>query len=571
MVFIQYIFQDGEDDELNDKLRSCEESWKLIVGLRERVSPKMLQDIVRKCGLPTSGRVAELKEKPGDIIALSPKSSVRWLTMADIKVQAVKEICYEIALAGFCLTNDDIFTVSKIKMEALCNRYGKIGTLDDAVCSSVAKDVMDTIGSGADDLVDSQDSVASGSNSSCEETKSHISLKDVEDIVAELVHDTCCTVECNQTSDTSLESSNLESEQEMEEVDGHSGHDIAKLKYLVQKISATPEQAGKLSDKILSMILEHVNGGQENCADDKYDGQVTYPGNHSASSSRFNPDQGISPRYIRSNDFSCPSPGVVLPYEFESKEEQIAWLMENDRAFRRGRLQWLAQQKNYERNLELRKQNKEKRRIQREESKKIVEENNQKFRFQFKNKKEQSSNGKRNGTSSSSKRYNIHPRRKTIACGREVEESHLQSGATYKITQDGKHIHESTVSPSANLQFVNRSPVTRRTTQQYTAHRHKTMGCHRWSQEVPCFPTVSYDQPQSYYAVNPNYQSPGAMNYQYIPPINMDTNNRINHLLQQHVYYQGHANKPSGFSQVQRQTFCDGFISSPMPNQYLYQ
>merc|ERR1719354_889673 len=49
-------------------------------------------------------------------------------------------------------------------------------------------------------------------------------------------------------------------------------------------------------------------------------------------------EKKFSPRYVRSDDFSKPSPGVVVPPHITDKEARIAWLMENDVAFRRGRL-----------------------------------------------------------------------------------------------------------------------------------------------------------------------------------------------------------------------------------------
>uniref|UniRef100_H2YU71 Kinesin motor domain-containing protein n=1 Tax=Ciona savignyi TaxID=51511 RepID=H2YU71_CIOSA len=38
----------------------------------------------------------------------------------------------------------------------------------------------------------------------------------------------------------------------------------------------------------------------------------------------------FSPKYVRSDDFSRPSPGVVVPDWVETKEEKIKWLMDND-------------------------------------------------------------------------------------------------------------------------------------------------------------------------------------------------------------------------------------------------
>lgn len=53
--FFDFVFPKDADSDSGDDSdkRSCEESWKLITSLREKLPPSKLQTIVKKCGLPT--------------------------------------------------------------------------------------------------------------------------------------------------------------------------------------------------------------------------------------------------------------------------------------------------------------------------------------------------------------------------------------------------------------------------------------------------------------------------------------------------------------------------------------
>merc|ERR1711879_130260 len=81
----------------------------------------------------------------------------------------------------------------------------------------------------------------------------------------------------------------------------------------------------------------------------------------------YNKDGWISPAYVPSVTFDQPSAGIVVPPGLEG-DERIAWLMENDHVFRRGRLAWLRKQENFARNLEQREKNKARRKQQQENS-----------------------------------------------------------------------------------------------------------------------------------------------------------------------------------------------------------
>ena len=63
---------------------------------------------------------------------------------------------------------------------------------------------------------------------------------------------------------------------------------------------------------------------------------------------------------MRSKEFDRPSPGVIVPGHLDG-QPRIDWLMENDQAFRRGRIRWEKSQKIYQDNLAKREVNKQKR------------------------------------------------------------------------------------------------------------------------------------------------------------------------------------------------------------------
>ena len=120
-------------------------------------------------------------------------------------------------------------------------------------------------------------------------------------------------------------------------------------------------------------------------------------------------EKKFSPRYVRSDDFSKPSPGVVVPPHITDKEARIAWLMENDVAFRRGRLRWEQQQKRHQQNLKSQEANREKRQ----------RANNNKFQpmYQFKNQGKKNQHNKKfnDDCNVGRRKYFDMPRRKTFA------------------------------------------------------------------------------------------------------------------------------------------------------------
>lgn len=146
----QRLYGDSDSGDDSDK-RSCEESWRLISSLREKVPPGRVQSIVRRCGLPSSGK----RREPIKVYQIPQRRRLgkdpRWLTLADLKMQAVKEICYEVALNDFKHSKQEIEAMAVIKMKELCRTYGKRDANEKEWWKAVARDVWDTVGVGEED------------------------------------------------------------------------------------------------------------------------------------------------------------------------------------------------------------------------------------------------------------------------------------------------------------------------------------------------------------------------------------------------------------------------------------
>ncbi|XP_070583411.1 kinesin-like protein KIF1C [Erythrolamprus reginae] len=143
----QRLYADSDSGDDSDK-RSCEESWRLISSLREKLPATKVQTIVRRCGLPSSGK----KREPLRVYQIPQRRRAakdpRWLTLADLKMQAVKEICYEVALNDFRHSRQEIEAMSIVKMKELGRLYGRRDTNERESWRAVARDVWDTVGVG---------------------------------------------------------------------------------------------------------------------------------------------------------------------------------------------------------------------------------------------------------------------------------------------------------------------------------------------------------------------------------------------------------------------------------------
>nr|XP_033778658.1 kinesin-like protein KIF1B isoform X11 [Geotrypetes seraphini] len=146
---------DADSDSGDDsEKRSCEESWRLITSLREKLPPSKVQTIVKKCGLPSSGK----KREPVKVYQIPQRRRLsrdsKWATISDLKIQAVKEICYEVALNDFRHTRQEIEALAIVKMKELCAMYGKKDPNERDSWRAVARDVWDTVGVGDERIED---------------------------------------------------------------------------------------------------------------------------------------------------------------------------------------------------------------------------------------------------------------------------------------------------------------------------------------------------------------------------------------------------------------------------------
>ncbi|CAL8241208.1 unnamed protein product [Merluccius merluccius] len=145
----QRLYADSDSGDDSDK-RSCEESWRLISSLREKLPANNVQSIVKRCGLPSSGkrreplRVYQIPQRRR--ISKDPKR----VTIADLRMQAVKEICYEVALGDFRHSRQEIEALSIVKMKELVRMYSKKDPGERDSWRAVAQDVWDTVGIGDD-------------------------------------------------------------------------------------------------------------------------------------------------------------------------------------------------------------------------------------------------------------------------------------------------------------------------------------------------------------------------------------------------------------------------------------
>ncbi|XP_076874588.1 kinesin-like protein KIF1B isoform X4 [Brachyhypopomus gauderio] len=174
---------DGDSDSGDDSdKRSCEESWRLITSLREKLPPSKLQTIVKKCGLPSSGK----RREPVKMYQVPQRRRLtkdsKWVTVSDLKIQAVKEICYEVALNDFRHTRQEIEALAIVKMKELCAAYGKKDPNERDSWRAVARDVWDTVGVGDERI---EDAVSNGRGvNDMDDLKVHIDK--LEDILQEV-------------------------------------------------------------------------------------------------------------------------------------------------------------------------------------------------------------------------------------------------------------------------------------------------------------------------------------------------------------------------------------------------
>lgn len=108
----------------------------------------------------------------------------KWTTISDLKIQAVKEICYEVALNDFRHTRQEIEALAIVKMKELCASYSKKDPNERDSWRAVARDVWDTVGVGDERIEDVITNGSRGGGIVMDELKVHIDK--LEDILQEV-------------------------------------------------------------------------------------------------------------------------------------------------------------------------------------------------------------------------------------------------------------------------------------------------------------------------------------------------------------------------------------------------
>ncbi|XP_066492978.1 kinesin-like protein KIF1B isoform X2 [Tiliqua scincoides] len=276
----QRLDADSDSGDDSDK-RSCEESWRLITSLREKLPPSKLQTIVKKCGLPSSGK----KREPVKMYQIPQRRRLskdsKWVTVSDLKIQAVKEICYEVALNDFRHTRQEIEALAIVKMKELCTLYGKKDPNERDSWRAVARDVWDTVGVGDEKI---EDILLNGKGvADVDDLKVHIDK--LEDIL-----------------------------QEVKKQNNMKDEEIKVLRNKMLKM-----------EKILPLI-----GSQE---------AKTQPA--------MSPTKAKEPESTQK-----PSAEGSMKSDENVKAGRVSQLMEEDPAFRRGRLRWMRQEQIRFKNLQ---------------------------------------------------------------------------------------------------------------------------------------------------------------------------------------------------------------------------
>ncbi|KAM9827173.1 kinesin-like protein KIF1C [Neosynchiropus ocellatus] len=297
------LYADSDSGDDSDK-RSCEESWRLISSLREKLPANKVQSIVKRCGLPSSGkrreplRVYQIPQRRR--ISKDPKR----VTMEDLRMQAVKEICYEVALGDFRHSRQEIEALSIVKMKELCRMYIKKDSNEKESWKAVAQDVCDTVGIGEEKSPPAEEAGGGGAAGERAEVKEGEGEGGKEkgkmyDLKAHI----------DKLTDI-LEEVKLQNNMKDEEIK-------ALRDRMIKMESIIPVQVGVIATApptVLPLIISHNLFLQ----DDEVNGEG-----------------GASP-----------------PENSEEPEVRVQKLMEEDPAFRRGRLRWLKQEQQRLQNLQ---------------------------------------------------------------------------------------------------------------------------------------------------------------------------------------------------------------------------
>lgn len=135
-----------------------EAGWRLISSLRQALPAPAVRSVLRRAGLPLPApgkrreplRVYQIPQRRrGSPTPCSPSSP--WVTMADLKAQAVRELSLEVALREPRPARRELEALSLARLRELCRRHGKREPTERDGWRAVARDVWDAVGGGEED------------------------------------------------------------------------------------------------------------------------------------------------------------------------------------------------------------------------------------------------------------------------------------------------------------------------------------------------------------------------------------------------------------------------------------
>ncbi|XP_041317625.1 kinesin-like protein KIF1C, partial [Pyrgilauda ruficollis] len=142
--------------------RCYEAGWRLISSLRQALPAPAVRSVLRRAGLALPGkrreplRVYQIPQRrrgspPPSPSPPPPSSSSSWVTMADLKAQAVRELSLELALRERRPARRELEALSLARLRELCRRHGKRQPGERDGWRAVAGDVWDAVGGGEED------------------------------------------------------------------------------------------------------------------------------------------------------------------------------------------------------------------------------------------------------------------------------------------------------------------------------------------------------------------------------------------------------------------------------------
>uniref|UniRef100_A0A8C1KKQ3 Kinesin motor domain-containing protein n=1 Tax=Cyprinus carpio TaxID=7962 RepID=A0A8C1KKQ3_CYPCA len=152
----QYRREKEEADQILEQQRLVRKDTDFCKTSKSSVLADCLQmqSIVKKCGLPSSGKRREplrVYQIPQRRRIPATQESKHRLSLEELRTQAVKEICYEVALGDFKHTRQEIEALAIVRMKELYRTYGQKDPQERESWKSVAKDVCETVGIGEEE------------------------------------------------------------------------------------------------------------------------------------------------------------------------------------------------------------------------------------------------------------------------------------------------------------------------------------------------------------------------------------------------------------------------------------